>query len=261
MDARIKVLRSLAPRNAGLASYQAVLEAAAGLFQQFPADAITLRDILTLSGVSNQTLYNYFPAGRDDVALVLSDRLGEGVLATFKAQNLTVAWETHSEPADITRALSASLARAAFAPLKENLTLQASVFAYLKFHRLDGSRDQALQLEEAFRQEILLRYGSRIQRRAVPRVAQLCVHLALHLKELALAQPGLPLDDLESSARKVMRTLLSAALSGADPASDFHEVVPDAAALTPIASATITAATRESILSRLLKRKQRKAGA
>ncbi|MCM2250201.1 MAG: TetR/AcrR family transcriptional regulator, partial [Geothrix sp.] len=83
MDERIRTLRTLEPKNSGRGSYLAILEAAAGLFGQFPARDITLRDILSIAGVSNQTLYNYFPGGRDDIALSLFDRFQRTMVEDF----------------------------------------------------------------------------------------------------------------------------------------------------------------------------------
>lgn len=119
MDERIKTLRNLEPSNSGRASYLAILEAAAGLFGQFPAEDITLRDILSISGVSNQTLYNYFPSGRDDIAIALYDRFQRTIVIHYKnnMQSINIDGEM-VEDLKIVTFLSACLARAIFGFLK-----------------------------------------------------------------------------------------------------------------------------------------------
>lgn len=255
MEDQLRFLRGLEPRNAGQASYAAILKAAAGLFQQFPADAITLRDILTLSGVSNQTLYNYFPAGRDDVALVLFDHFQRDVVTAFNHSNRAIDWETLPDPVAITRVLSASLARAAIGNLKENLRLQATVFEYLKAHHLDSSAAPTQGLEEALGQEILLRYGSRFSRPELPKVVRLSVRVLRDIAEVAMTHPEFPLEGLESKARKLLRPLLQSGVKGEGPISGNHESLPDIPVPMAIVGAPISPARRQTILARILKRK------
>lgn len=255
MEDQLRFLRGLEPRNAGQASYAAILKAAAGLFQQFPADAITLRDILTLSGVSNQTLYNYFPAGRDDVALVLFDHFQRDVVTSFNNANRAINWEALPDPADITGVMSASLARAAIGNLKENLRLQASVFEYLKAHRLDASAAPTLGLEEALSQEILLRYGNRFSREELPKVVRLSVRVLRDIAEVAMTHPEFALEGLESKARKLLRPLLQSGVKGDGPISGNHESLPDIPVPMAIVGAPISPARRQTILARILKRK------
>lgn len=257
MDERIKFLRGLEPRNSGQASYAAILEAAAGLFQQFPADAITLRDILTLSGVSNQTLYNYFPAGRDDVAIVLFDRFQQKAVQAFHTCNQTISWDAHQETTAITRALSASLARATVGDLRGNLQLQASVFEYLNAHRLLSMEPQTQWLEEALTQEILLRYGSRFSKWELPKVVRLAVRVVNEIAEVAMTHPEFPIDGLESKARKLLRPLLQSGLKGEDPQSGDHAFLPDTATPSVVVSARINSCDRQTILRRILKRQGR----
>lgn len=205
MDERIRFLRSLEPKNAGRGSYLAIIEAAAGLFRQFPADAITLRDIIALSGVSNQTLYNYFPAGRDDVAIALFDRLRRADEQAFRSHVQTLAWGSLTEPEAITQALAASLARATIGNLKENFLLQSTVSVYLSTHRLRTRPVHAEDLDHALQEEILRRYGSRFSKRAAAPAAQLSLHVVRGITDVAMAYPAGSLGDLESMTRKLLR--------------------------------------------------------
>lgn len=255
MNERILHLRSLEPRSAGQGSYMAILEAATGLFQQFPSDAITLRDILALSGVSNQTLYNYFPDGRDDVALVLFDRLRRADHEAFSTCTGQLSWDDLREPSEITRALSACLARATVGNLKSKLPLQSALCAYLKAHRHGAAATHCPELEEALRKEVLLRYGSRFSRRALPLVVRLSVRMVHEVAEVAMAHPEFPLEDLESSARKLLRTLLQSGLKGEDPTSGSHPLQAGAST-APIPGAPISASRRQVILDRILRRKR-----
>ena len=128
MDGRIKLLRSLEPSNSGRTSYLAVLESAAGLFAQFPAKDITLRDILSISGVSNQTLYNYFPSGRDDIAIALYDRFQRTIVENFNNNIQSIKPESVQEDPEMVACLSAGLASAVFGFLKETYCLQSTLF-------------------------------------------------------------------------------------------------------------------------------------
>lgn len=257
MDDRIALLRALEPRNSGSASYQAILEAAAGLFQQVPADAITLRDILSIAGVSNQTLYNYFPAGRDDVALVLQDRYRKAVLRDFSRNCRTLDWNSLAGTSEVTRALSAALARAIFAPLAENPQRQLSLHQYLTAHRLGAMTSPFPQLEEALAQEILARYGHAFPKQNLSRVVRLSVRSVLSAAEEALSPPQVPLESMESSARKLVRTLLEAGFAGDDPPSGSHGLLPCPPLSDGIVGAPISPAKRETILARMFKRKPR----
>lgn len=256
MDERMRLLRSLEPRHAGQASYTAILEAAAGLFRQFPADAITLRDILALSGVSNQTLYNYFPAGRDDVAIALFDRLRRADERAFRSHVQTVAWASLADAEDITLALSAALARATVGNLRENLQLHATVCAYLKAHRLGSLAIPAEGLEEALRQEILLRYGSRFMRRALAPVVHLSLHVVHGVADVAVAHPACPLGDLESVARKLVRPILQSGLRRQAPVSGSHPFSADAPDPVAIPGAPVGPSRRKAILARIFKRQR-----
>jgi AcrR family transcriptional regulator len=256
MDERMRFLRGLEPKNAGRGSYLAVLEAAAGLFQQFPADAIALRDILALSGVGNQTLYNYFPAGRDDVAIALFDRLRRADALAFRSHIQTLAWDSLTDTEDITMALSASLARATIGNLKENRQLQATVCAYLKAHRLGSLAIHAEDLDEALRLEILRRYGSRFSRQALAPVVDLSLHVVRGVAEVAMAHPDCPLGDLESMARKLLRPILQSGLRREVPVSGSHPFSAGAPPPVAITSAPVGPSRREAILARIFKRKR-----
>jgi AcrR family transcriptional regulator len=257
MDERIRFLQGLEPRNMGLASHTAILEAAAGLFQRFPAEAITLRDILTLSGVSNQTLYNYFPAGRDDVVIALFDRFQQDVVSAFGVCNQAIPWDTLPDTEDITRALSASLARATIGNLRENRPLQAAILDYLKAHRLGSLTTHNQGLEEALSREILLRYGLRFLQEELARVVRLSARVVCEIAEVAMAHPEFPIESMESKARKMLRTLLRSGLKGGDPNSGGHEFFSDSPAPAAIVGAPISQAKRQMILARILKRKRK----
>ncbi len=256
MDERMRLLRGLEPKHAGQASYTAILEAAAGLFRQFPADAIALRDILALSGVGNQTLYNYFPAGRDDVAIALFDRLRRADERAFRHHVQTVAWDSLTEAEDITMALSAALARATVGNLKGSLQLHATVNAYLKAHRLGSLATPVEGLEEALRQEILLRYGSRFSERALAPVVHLSLHVVHGVADVAMAHPACPLGDLESMARKLLRPILQSGLRRETPVSGDHPFAADAPAPVAITGAPVGPSRREAILARIFKRQR-----
>ena len=129
MHERIRTLRSLEPVNSGRTSYLAILEAAAGLFSQFAAEDITLRDILVISGVSNQSLYNYFPGGRDDIALVLYDRFQGAMAEDFSGHIRSIKWGGPEDDAETIAYLSACLAKSVFGLLKTSCTLQSNLYS------------------------------------------------------------------------------------------------------------------------------------
>jgi AcrR family transcriptional regulator len=255
MNERIQSLRSLEPKKTGSASYRAILEAAAGLFQQFPAEAIALRDILSISGVSNQTLYNYFPAGRDDVALVLFDHFQRAMVLDFANNNRALEWGALAGKAGTTRALSASFARASFSYLKANHLTLSALLDYLNRHNLTAVATHSLELEEALRQEMLLRYGSRVSPLKVPLIARLSVRVVREVVEVAMAHPEFPLGAMESNARKLLRTLLPLALKGDDSESGEHRFLAYAPPPLAIKGASISPSRKQAILSRMLKRK------
>lgn len=256
MNDRIRFLRSLEPKQAGQMSYLAILEAAAGLFEQFPADAITLRDILTQAGVSNQTLYNYFPEGRDDVALALFDRFQRADLQAFHALTAALDWSALAGPPEITRALSACLARATLGNMEGSFKLQSTVHAYLRTHHRGFRAAQPDELEEALGKEIALRYGGRFPARSLPVAARLGVRIAREIADLAMAHPELPLAELESSARKLLRTLLRSGLEGAGAVSQSHELPPVRVEPVSIPSAPVSPGRRRAILDRIFRQKR-----
>ena len=136
MNERVIILRGLEPRHGGRGSYQAILETAAGLFAQFPVEDTTLRDILSVSGVSNQTLYNYFPNGRDDIAIALFDRYQRTMVELFNNQISSINWNEIHDDVTIINKLSACLGRAVFGLSREFHPIQAALFEYLAKHRL-----------------------------------------------------------------------------------------------------------------------------
>lgn len=256
MDERIRFLRGLEPKHAGRGSYLAIIEAAAGLFQQFPADAITLRDIIALSGVSNQTLYNYFPAGRDDVAIALFDRLRRADEEAFRSHIQTLAWDSLTDPEAITQALAASLARATIGNLRENFQLQSTVSVYLRTHQLRTRSVHAEELDRALQEEILRRYGNRFPKHAAAPAAQPSLHVVRGVAEVAMAYPAGSLGSLESMARRLLRPILLAGLKEEGPVSGTHPISEDAPPPVAIASAPVGPSRRQAILARIFRRGQ-----
>ncbi|WP_306589935.1 TetR/AcrR family transcriptional regulator [Geothrix sp. 21YS21S-4] len=238
-----------------MASYHAILEAAAGLFQQFPSNAIALRDILSLSGVSNQTLYNYFPAGRNDVALVLHDRFRRSVVADFSRHCRALDWSALSDSQDTTHALSASLAQTAFSCLSQDFCLQSALFHYLLAHRLVAPASHFRELEEVLAQQIVLRYGERFQKQQLALTTSLSVACLVCTVEVALGNPEFPLDTLESSARKLVQTLLLSGIheNGSSGGSHPALLYPPSVA---VVGAPISPLKRQVLLARMFKRKR-----
>ena len=259
MRNRILYLRGLEPGSSGQASYVAILEAAAGLFRQVPADAITLRDILSTSGVSTQTLYNYFPSGRDDVALVLLDRFQRALLHAFEHNNQSIPWERLGGGAEILKAISASLARATFSYLKQNREMMSGLHGYLERHHLGARTALHRELEEALEREIVLRLGDQYSARELPQVVHLGAKVATSLADTAMSQPDFSIERLESLTRKLLRILLWIGLKepgGEEPrgAHSFPSYTPPPIA---IVGAPISPAKQNSILERIYKRNRK----
>lgn len=69
---RLQELLRLEPKkDAGKASYKALLEATESLFVSKGIQNVAIADIVKKAGVGNQTLYNYFPKAKSDLALML----------------------------------------------------------------------------------------------------------------------------------------------------------------------------------------------
>lgn len=257
MHERIKALRALEPDTQGRVSYKAILEAAAGLFDQFPAEAITLKDILSTAGVSNQTLYNYFPEGRDDIALVLFDRYQRTVVHDFRNAVATAEWDAHLEDAALIKLLSACLARACFAYLKANFVLLGTLVDYLSTHRLITLATHTATLEAATARELTARFGARLPAERVPTLAKTLVFLCRGMADMGIRDPGLPLADLECQARLFCRTAIDTALKNAAAVSGglgIHCYTPADIAVVP---PRLNQQTRRGILERILNRKKR----
>lgn len=257
MDPRIKMLRNLEPSNSGLASYQAILEAAAGLFGEFPAQDITLRDILAISGASNQTLYNYFPNGRDDIAIALYDRFQRTMADDFNGHMRSISFAEIKDDSAIIACLSACLARSVFGFLKESYALQSSLLDYLKSHHLVFIASHAEELEEALNQAILLAFKGRFSNGERLRLVRLSVHAVRGMADNAMMNKDFPIDELESDSRKMLRSLLQTGLLGQDKASGSHAFQPYATGPIAILGAPIGPLKRQGILERILKRKRR----
>jgi AcrR family transcriptional regulator len=257
MDERVRTLRSLEPSHAGRTSYLAILETAAGLFAQFPAQDITLRDILSLSGVSNQTLYNYFPNGRDDIAIALYDHFQRTMVEDFNSNIRSVNLDGNQEETTTIIYLSACLARAAFGFLKKTYALQSTLFEYLRFHNLALIANHTEELEEALMRELTLQGGSRFSKKELPRIVRLSVHTVRGIADNAMGNKEFSIDKLESNARKLVRALLGTGLQSQDGPSGSHEFRSDAAGPFAIVGAPISSSKKQGILERILKRKRR----
>jgi AcrR family transcriptional regulator len=256
MDERVKRLRSLEPSNAGRTSYLSILETAAGLFGQFPAKDITLRDILAISGVSNQTLYNYFPSGRDDIAIALYDRFQRTIVENFNTNIRSIKPEEVREDSKMVACLSAGLANAVFGFLKETYCLQCTLFDYLRSHHLIFIASHSEELEAALARELALHFGNRFSTVELPRIVRVCVHMVRGLADEAMTSGDFAIDDLESSARKVLRSLLSTGFQNQDGPSGRHGFLADLSGPFAIVGAPISPSRRQGILERILKRKR-----
>ena len=257
MDERIRTLRSLEPSNSGRTSYLAILETAAGLFAQFPAQDITLRDILSISGVSNQTLYNYFPNGRDDIAIALYDRFQRTMVEDFNNNIRLINHDDIQEESTIISSLSASLARAVFGFLKETFALQSTLFTYLSIHNLVLVASHAEELEEALMRGLALHGGNHFATSELPRIVRVSVHTVRGIADEAMQNRDFSIDELESNARKMVRSLLRTGLKGQDGPSGSHAFRSDATGSFAIVGAPISSSKRRGIMERILKRKQR----
>lgn len=253
MHERIKALRGLEPRHAGKASYQAILETAAGLFDQFSPLDLALRDIITASGVGNQTVYNYFPEGRDDIALVLRDRYLLAVQRDFRALIGSMGWPEAASPEEVTRLLCGCLTLAIFTPLKEQFSFHVSLQEYLRAHGLLAIANHTDSLAESFHQELAHRHGNAIASRDQARIAHLCVHVSLELAQLGLHCPDYPMDGLEANARLLSRTLLHSVMKDQHPASVGIALMAETPTGMPIAP--ISPQKRQSIFERITRRK------
>lgn len=257
MNERIMALRRMEPKQAGRASFLAILEAAAGLFRKVPSRDITLRDILAMSGVSNQTLYNYFPQGRDDIAIALYDRFQRTIVSDFEQNIRFIERDGPAQEARMVADLAACLARSVFGFLEETRDLQASVARYLVDHGLLQEATHTEELEAALAAALDTRFGHCFVHREVPRVARLCVRLAWQIAALALADPDLCLRELESNARKVLRTVLGTGLVDRREGGSGHDFPSYTPAPVAIVGAPLSSSKLEAILGRVLKRKRK----
>ena len=257
MHERIGMLRALEPRQAGRNSYDAILEAATGLFSQFPAVDVSLRDIIGTAGVANQTLYNYFPAGRDDVALVLKDRFDLEILRAFEELVDQARWGEGSGNARASALLGACLAAAVFDRLRRDPFYATSLHAYLEVHDLMAIGGDRQDLREAVFRGAQARSPGWFSREELSRVADLCVHLTLQVVKLSFRRPDYPLDRLESNTRLLVRSLLQTAVVDwqSDSGGTLVRRKPNDPSMGPLPR--ISDQKRDSILSRILKRKNR----
>ena len=258
MHERITSLRELEPKTSGRSSYQAILEAAAGLFEQFKAVDITLRDILNTSGVANQTLYNYFPNGRDDVAIVLKDRIQQVMTHDFHRLLEGSGRQENTPAEDAIRTIAACLAGAVFNPLKTRFAYQASLHQYLKTHGLLGIANHTKEFEAAFQGSVVSGYGNRFSKADLPRIVHLCVHFTRELAMIALENPQYPPDALEANARMFVRELLRTGMKDREAASSGILLQGGAAPPFAIPPARISEPKRESIFNRILRRRKPK---
>jgi AcrR family transcriptional regulator len=257
MDGRIKELRNREPKKSGSASYLAILEAAAGLFGQFPSRDITLRDILELSGVSNQTLYNYFPNGRDDIAILLYDRTQRLMVEDFQRHLAGVDFSGLRDETTVINRVSACLVGAVFGSMRAELPVQSALVEYLRDHHLLAIATHTEELEEALLQVLSQRIGHGFTKEKLPRVVRTSVCLAREMGAQALLDGDSDLDELESDVRRSVRSLLGTGLRDQDGPSAGHEFRSHATTPTAIVGAPISPLKRENILQRILKRKGR----
>ena len=258
MHERITSLRELEPKSSGRSSYQAILEAAAGLFEQFKAVDITLRDILNTSGVANQTLYNYFPNGRDDVAIVLQDRIQQVMIHDFHQLLESSGKGEDTSAEEAIRATAACLAGAVFNPLKARFTYQTSLHQYLKTHGLLDIANHTKEFETAFQAALTARHGNRFSKADLPRIVHLCVHFTRELVAIALENPQYPPDVLEANARMFVRDLLHSGMKDREAMSSGILLKGGAAAPFEVPPARISEPKRESIFNRILRRRKPK---
>lgn len=256
MHERILNLRGLEPRQAGRNSYCAILEAATGLFSQFPAVDVALRDILGTAGVANQTLYNYFPAGRDDIALVLKDRYDLDILHDFERLLEAADWQDNPGIAQAAALLGAGLAGATFGRLRQDLFFAASLHRYLEAHGLAGIASSRTDLQQALVREAMSRCPGWFSREELGRASQLCVHLMHEMAAFSMDHTEFPLDRLESNARLIARSLLQTAVQDWTTTSAGIKAQRSSGSPKAVPPARISEQKRESILNRILKRKQ-----
>lgn len=256
MNERVMTLRGLEPKNSGHGSYLAILEAAAGLFGQFPARDITVRDILSIAGVSNQTLYNYFPGGRDDVAIALFDRFQRTMVDDFNESTRSIDIKDN-EPDQMIGYLSASLVRAVFVFLKQSHASQANLYEYLKAHNLLGVASHTSELEEAVARELSTHMGNHVSKAELPRVSRLSVRVVRAIADQALMREDFDIKVLESNARMLVRSLVRTGLKKQEGQSGFHDFRSYTPAPIAIVGAPISPAKRQGILDRILKRRGR----
>jgi AcrR family transcriptional regulator len=257
MDERVLALRGMEPKNAGRGSYVAILEAAAGLFGQFPAEAITLRDILSIAGVSNQTLYNYFPNGRDDIVVALYDRYQRTMVEDFNNHISLINFDESQDDLAIINKISACLGRAVLGPSRASYPVHSALFEYLRNHHLFSIASHSDELEEAMAQALGRHLGARLSAAELPRVSRLSVRLVREVANSALEDSALSLEKLESNARLLARTLLRTGLKVQDGPSGGHAFQPQEPASSAIQGAPISPLKKQSILERILKRKAR----
>jgi AcrR family transcriptional regulator len=257
MNERVKSLRGLEPKNAGRGSYLAILEAAAGLFRQFPVKDTTLRDILSIAGVSNQTLYNYFPGGRDDIVVTLYDRYQRSMVEEFNKHISLINFNDCHDHLAIINKVSACLVRSVFGLLRESYSIQSTLFEYLLDQHLLSVAAHTGELEEALAQVITRHLGDRFAQAELPRLIRLSVRTVREVGNNALENETFGIDQLESNARLLVRTLLYTGLRGhAGDSGDygFRYQEPSGSA---ILGAPISPMKKQNILERIWKRKER----
>jgi len=257
MDERVMSLRGMEPRNAGRGSYLAILEAAAGLFGQFPVKDTTLRDILSIAGVSNQTLYNYFPGGRDDVVITLYDRYQRTMVEEFNNHISLLNFNEHQDNLTIINKVSACLGRSVFGLLRESYPIQSALFEYLRDQHLLSIATHTDELEEALTRAITQHLGDRFTQMELPRLARLSTRIVREIGNNALENKTFSIDQLESNARLLVRTLLYTELKGHGEDSGDYGFRYQEPAGSAIVGAPISPMKRRSILDRILKRKGR----
>jgi AcrR family transcriptional regulator len=257
MNERVKSLRGLEPKNAGRGSYLAILEAAAGLSGQFPLKDTTLRDILSIAGVSNQTLYNYFPGGRDDIVVTLFDRYQRSMVEEFNKHISLINSNEYQDHLTVINKVSACLARSVFGLLRESYPIQSALYGYLLDQHLLSVAVHTGELEDALAQVLTRHLGDRFAQLELPRLVRLSVRTVREIGNNALENETFGIDKLESNARLLVRTLLYTELKGHAGDSGDYGFRYQEPSDSVILGASISPTKKQNILERIQKRKGR----
>ena len=118
------------------------------------------------------------------------------------------------------------------------------------------SASHSEELEAALARELALRFGNRFSASELPRIVRVCVHTVRGMADDAMTNRDFAIDDLESSARKVLRSLLNTGFQNQDGPSGSHAFQADIYGPFAIVGAPISPSRKQGILERILKRKR-----